>query len=440
MFWFVTVVLILINALYVMAEFSAVSARRSALNMYAQDTANSYSRLAKSALLHLENPILLDRYIAAAQIGITLTSIILGAYMQYELLVPVSNFVSDFVENDTAAVSLAAVLIVLAFTAIQMVFGELLPKSLSLQFPIASVVYTYPAMRFSLIIFSGAITVLNGSGNGILRIFKVPLHSTARTAHSKDELDAILEESHEEGFLEDEEHERLRVALTLTERTAREIMVPRREMAAIDLAKPQEDIWQMIVDTPYTRLPVYNDNIDEILGVLSTRDALLDYIKRGKKGDVNKFIAPATFVPETVTTDLLLATMREKRCHICIVLDEFGGTEGLVTLEDVLAEIFGAMNDEFKELEEKEPKTLGNGDIELPGNLLLDELKKYTNIDAIETNEVDTVSGLLFHITGQVAEVGQRIELEDAFIEVTEVKNNAAKTVHLSVKKEEKDG
>ena len=421
-----------------MAEFAAVSVRRSAVYTLAQDNKNNMSAIAAKILPYIEESRLLDRYVAAAQIGITLSSIILGAYTQAVLVEPITvHIVGLGIVSDTAALSAAAIIILAVFTVLQMIFGELLPKSLALQYPIHSAIYTFYPMRFSMFVFSWYITILNGSGNGILKLFKVSLHNNARAACSVDELDVILTESHKEGFLEDEEHERLKEALNLTERTAREIMIPRRKMTSINLEDNHDDIWQTIIDTPYTRIPVYTENIDEISGIMSTRDALLDYIKTGDKKEVQHFISPAVFVPETISATNLLTTMREKKRHIAIVLDEFGGTEGLVTLEDVLAEIFGDMGDEFKEAENREAQILKDGRIILPGDYLLADLKKYIDTTFSETDEVDTINGLLSHETGQIAEVGQKIALEKAEIEVTEIKNNTAYTVILTLKNDE---
>lgn len=288
--WFVIFALIAVNALYVAAEFAAVSVRRNRIRQLA-DEGNS---LAVGLLPILQDTHKLDRYIAACQIGITVSSLVLGAYGQVTLAGALSPLFEQWGGMQAVASQSAAAMVVLVgLTVMQVVLGELVPKSLALQYPTQAALYTLLPMRWSLVIFSWFVAVLNGSGLALLKLFRVP-PGGHRHIHSPEEIDMLLAESRDGGLLEPDEHERLHRALQLGIRTADQLMIPRPHLVMIDAATPAAELLRIISEEPYTHLPVYRDSPDNIIGILHTKDLVLRYIEEDKIPALEQIIRPMT--------------------------------------------------------------------------------------------------------------------------------------------------
>ncbi len=271
--------LILVNAVYVAAEFAAVSVRRSRLRQLAGDG----NVLARWLLPYVDNPAALDRYIAACQIGITLSSLVLGAYAQATFAVWLAPWIAAAGGLETlAAQSTAAVAVLLVLTAAQVILGELVPKSLALQYPTPAAVYTFPVMLASLWIYRPFLAWLNGSGLFLLRLIGAPMQ-THRHIHSPDEIELLIAESRDGGLLEHDEHERLHRALKLNLRQAKQLMVPRRRMTALDIETPLNEVVAIVASSPYSRLPVYRESLDNVVGVLHTRDLVQWFVDGSKQ-------------------------------------------------------------------------------------------------------------------------------------------------------------
>src|SRR5215203_5320063 len=262
----IIVLLILLTALYVAAEFAAVGVRRSRLRRLAEDG----NALAARLLPVVEDPAELDRYIAVSQIGITLSSLILGAYGQAQLAPVVAPLFQTLggMDEETARSSAGAV-VLLFLTALAMILGELVPKSIALQNPTRTALLTVLPMRWSRRIFGWSIAFLNGSGVLILRLLRVPATSH-RHVHSPEEIELLIAESRDGGLLEPEEQVRLHRALRLGLRTAAQLMVPRERLAAIDIRTPLEDVLSVVTASPFSRLPVYRGDLDNVAGMLHT--------------------------------------------------------------------------------------------------------------------------------------------------------------------------
>lgn len=342
--WAVIAGLILINAFYVAAEFGAVAVRRTRVAALAEEG----HRLARLLLPIVEDARLLDRYIAATQIGITLASLILGAYGQAVLAPALIPALIDRgkLEPGTAE-SAAAALVLIGLTTLQVIFSELVPKSVALQHPTRSGLFTVVPMRWSMRAFSWPIDVLNGSGALLLRMFRMP-NIRHRHIHSPEEIDLLIVESRDGGLLEPEEQRRLHRALRLGLRAVRQLMVPRSKIQGIDADTPLDEVVRIVAATPYTRLPVYRGSLDTIVGILHTHDLAVQQLWTESRPGLDRILRPVVTVPETFSADRLLKLFRERRVHQAIVVDDLGGTVGLVTLEDVLAELLGDVADELK--------------------------------------------------------------------------------------------
>lgn len=336
--------LIFINGLYVAAEFAAVGARRSRLRRMAEDG----HKLAARILPVVEDGHALDRYIAVSQIGITLSSLVLGAYGQAALAPLMAPALAQLSGMDAAtALSSAAVVVLLTLTVLQMIVGELVPKSIALQNPTQTALATVIPMQWSLRLFSWAIALLNGSGALLLRLLKVPA-TGHRHVHSPEEIELLIAESRDGGLLEPEEQVRLHRALRLGLRTAGQLMVPRARLSALDIATPVPEALRIVANSPYSRLPVYRDNVDHIVGMLHTKDVVTDYVHDMRQQVLSLLLRPVVRVREDMAADRLLAFLRDRRTHQALVVDAAGAVVGLITLEDVLAELLGPVSDEFK--------------------------------------------------------------------------------------------
>ena len=411
--WTIILFLILVNAVYVAAEFAAVGVRRSQIHQLAEGGNSIAVRL----LVVLKDAHQLDRYIAACQIGITFSSLVLGAYGQATIAADAAVLLQQTAGLQmVAAQSIAAVAVLIMLTALQVVFGELVPKSLALQYPTRMAISTYLPMRWSLALYSPFIAVLNGSGWLLLRALRVEQVGGHRHIHSPEEIDMLIAESRDGGLLEEEEEQRLHQALQLSRRTARQLMVPRRFVAAIDARSTREQVLQTAIESPYTRLPVYRESIDNVIGMLHTKHLAAHYARHGEAPDLRQLIRPICSVPSNLTADRLLDVMRQQRCRHAVVLDEFGGMEGLVSLEDVLTALVGAVADELKG-DQPRPERLPDGRVRLPGLLRLDQAARWT-AGAWPSENADTVGGCVLAVLGAVPEEGQRVAIDGMDIEV----------------------
>ena len=419
----VAAVLILGTALYVAAEFAAISVRRSRL----QSLAGDGNRLAQWLLPVIESPSELDRYIAVSQIGITLTSLILGAYAQATFAVRLAPLFEQLGGlQQAAAQSVAAGFVLIVLTALQVLIGELIPKTLALQYPTPTALYTIVPMAASSWLFRPFNAFLNGSGLAILRVLGAP-HQAHRHIHSPEEIELLIAESRDGGLLEPDEHLRLQRALRLNLRQAKQLMVPRRKISGIDIETPMHEVIGLLVQSPYSRLPVYRDSIDNIVGLLHTKD-VVRWLVSGATGaaTVEGLLQPITSVHESVTADRVLRQLRERHSHQALVVDEFGGTAGLLTLEDVLSELIDDVGDEFKP-GDAGPETLPDGSIRLPGDTATQDAGVL--LDAEWDTDASTVGGLVTEALGHLPAPGERVAIGDYQFEIERIVDRAVESV-----------
>ena len=410
----ITVFLILLTALYVAAEFSAVGARRSRLRRLAEDG----NVLAARVLPVLESPQALDRYIAASQVGITLSSLILGAYAQSRLDTRLAPLVARIAGLDAdAAHSTSALIVLLVLTVLAMILGELVPKSLALQDPTRVALLTVLPMQWSQRLFAPSIALLNGSGVFLLKLLGVT--STGhRHVHSPEEIELLIAESRDGGLLEPLEQVRLHRALRLGLRTARQLMVPRERLAAVEASTPFEDVLRLVATSPYSRLPVYRGTLDRVIGILHTKDVVFDYIGERPRASIATLLRPIVRVRETMPADRLLAFMRDRRSHHALVEDDDGRISGLITLEDVVGELLGGVSDEFK-VAQLRAILLPDGRVRVPGAMRLDQAAP---VVGGWSGSPETVASLIVRVLGRFPEPGEQVSIDglDVEIEVVE--------------------
>lgn len=414
----VVVGLLLFTALYVAAEFSAVSVRKSRVQQMAADG----NTLAAWLLPVLESPAALDRYIAACQIGITLSSLILGAYAQATFAVWLAPWFQAAGNLQTiTAQSTSAVVVLLILTVAQVVFAELVPKSLALQFPTQTSLYTLLPMLASQWVYRPFISWLNGTGLLVLRALGAPQQSH-RHIHSPEEIELLIADSRDGGLLEPDEHRRLHRALRLNLRQAKQLMVPRTRMAAVNINAPLNELMGIVAHSPYSRLPVYRDSIDNVVGVVDTRNLVRWFVSDGSERSIESVMKPIASVHESVTADRVLRELRQRRVRQALVVDEFGGTAGLITLEDLLSELLGEVGDEFKGADPA-AETLADGRIRLPGAMSVDDAAALLREEW--TTEATTIAGLVTEALGHLPVAGEKVTAGRFEFEVERVSERA---------------
>ncbi len=414
--------LILVNALYVAAEFASVSVRRARIQQMAADG----HALAKWLLPVVQSPSALDRYISACQIGITLSSLGLGAYAQSTFAVWLTPYFASLggIQN-VAAQSTSTAVVLLLLTTCQVIFAELVPKLVALQYPTPTALYTLLPMLPSQWIYRPFIKGLNGTGLLFLKLIGASPQGH-RHIHSPQEIELLIAESRDGGLLEPDEHRRLQRALRLNMRQAKQLMVPRTKIEALNIDTPLNEVITIVAQSPYSRLPVYRDSLDNVVGMVHTKDLVRWLVSGGAGGSLATLIRPITSVHESVTADRILRQLRDRRSHQALVVDEFGGTAGLLTLEDVLAELVGDVGDEFKPADPV-AEDLPDGRTRLPGGMAVDDAANLLRT-VLETDAA-TVGGLVTAALGHLPLGGETVRIGDFEFEIERVEEKAVETV-----------
>ena len=403
----VLLLLILVNALYVAAEFAAVSVRRSRI----QQRAEEGNWFAIRLLPYLAGSHRLDRYIATSQIGITISSLVLGAYGQTHLApVMMALFEGTGGMQEAGAQSAAFVVVLLVLTVVHMILGELVPKALALQYPTQVALATLLPMQWSVRGFSWFISLLNGSGRAVVRLFGVKQGGHVHI-HSPEEIEYLIAESRQGGLIEPDEYARLHRALHLGTVTVGEVMVPRAEIFGIEADTPFGEILDLAADSRYTRVPVYQDTVDHIIGYVHVQDIA----RQALDGGEGALLRPVFFIPDDLTLDRVLERFRAERQHMAVVSDELGGTAGLITVSDILQEILGGIADEF-EAPESAPERMPDGRIRLPGSLRLEDAASL--LSAGWEGESSTLGEFLMARLERLPRVGERFVIDGVRVEV----------------------
>jgi CBS domain containing-hemolysin-like protein len=409
---FMVVVLVLANAFFVAAEFSLVSVRKTRIAELAAQN-NPAALWVQRAI---DNP---DNVIAATQLGITLASLGLGWIGEPAL----SHIILPIVELFPATLqsgishSLAAAISFALITFLHVVAGELAPKSIALQDPEGTSLIVGRPTVFTEIAFKPFILVLNGAGNALLRLFGVQPASGHQLVHSVEELKMIVAASAEGGAFEEEESDMLHAIFDLSALPVRQVMIPRTEVVGVEADTPLDQVVDLSVENPYTKFPVFEDDLDQILGVVHVRDVMQAMRDPTRHDSTARDLSrEAIYIPESISVNKLLREFRLRRQHIAIVLDEFGGTAGLVTLEDLLEEIVGEVSDPFDSLT-PDMEVLPDGSLLIDGLSLIDEVNAQLGLRLIDPN-YDTIAGYVLGRLGRIAKLHDSIESEGVRLQV----------------------
>ena len=385
--------LILLNAYFVAAEYALVTARRTRL----QELANQGSRRARLVLTITADP---PRFIAAMQLGVTAASLGIGALGE-----PVLHRLF----NSVIATVLAWVFAYLILTFLHVVIGELMPKGVALAYSERVALAVAAPVRAFFVVFKPLIWVLQRSSDAGLRALGLEPPSGEVSVLSEAELKMLLTRSTEEGEIEHEEREMLYNVFDFADKEVSDVMVPRPEVVALALDMPPEECLRAAVESPYTRYPVYRGSLDEIVGVLHVRDLFRAAEEAGgiEGVEIEKLLRDVQVVPETKDLAALLTEFRRTNQHLAIVIDEYGSTEGIVTLEDLLEEIVGEIEDEF-DLPDETIERVDDSTVRIDGTFPIDDFNERFDV-ALPEDGYHTVAGFVFGRLGRAAEPGDEV-------------------------------
>jgi putative hemolysin len=397
------VLLTILEGFFVAGEIALVSIRRSRVEQLIEEG----NRGARRVRRLLDDP---GRFLAVAQIGLTFLGFFASAYAAVSLVDRLTAILEKVpaIEASAAGISLIVVTILLALFTI--IFGELVPKTLALAHPERFAITLSAPIDFLGRVLGPLVSFLTW----VTRTVTAPFGNvTAASQITAEELRLIVERGGQQGILEAEEEQMINAVIELGDRRLHEVMVPRIDIAALPATATFEQAIDTIVQEGHSRIPVYEASIDEVVGILYAKD-LLQYLKESAapRPDIRMILRAPLFAPESMSIDDLLHDFQRKKVHIAIVLDEYGGTAGLVSIEDLLEEIVGEIQDEY-DVEEEMVVRLSADEIRIDGRVAVDELADLFDIDLVleDEDEYDTIGGLVFHRIGRVPVPGDQVEL-----------------------------
>jgi putative hemolysin len=421
----VAVALVAANGFFVAAEFSLVKVRKTRIDQLVFEG----KRAAKVVQREIDH---LDNYIAATQLGITLASLSLGWIGEPALAHLIEPLFKAFIPGEGATAAAHTIAIVVAFaiiTTFHIVLGELVPKSVALQRAEATaLLIARPLMMFNRL-FRPFIIMMNGLGNLVVRLFGLQANANEHgSVHTVEELEMLVTQSREAGVLDQSEEVLLRRVFDFSEKTANMVMMPRTEIVGIPKDITLEELVKVAADEHYTRLPVYDGSLDNIIGILHIKDLFSvvhqNFSLNGQSHfEVAKIMRKVLKVPETVSLEDLMARMKREQVHLIVVIDEYGGTAGIVTIEDILEEIVGAVDDEFDTVEEGQKpdiQTLPDGTTLVSGLVTITDFAERFGLALPET-AYETIAGYVFGELGRTPEIGDKITVGNYDIRVEEM-------------------
>jgi putative hemolysin len=432
----VIAILILVNGFYVAAEFSTVSAKRSRLAQHA-DEGHGH---AAAVLKVVESPARLDTYIAACQLGITVSSLMLGYYGQAQVMGLLGPYVDQISPTFQVLLrSIATTMVLVVLTVSQVILGELMPKNVGLQYPERIAILTAPAMHWSVSLFRPLIWLFNGSGSLILRLIGAAPPSGHAHVHLPQEILMLVEESSAGGKLDAGERRLLVNTLQLRNLTARKVMIPRNHMLAAPADEEIETLFSLLAASPYSRLVLYEETIDSIVGIVHLKDLLTAlYPVATPEGSethhlpkTRAIMSPLLYVPDSAEVGDVMNLMQRERQNLVIVVDEYGGTAGMITFEDLVEEIIGEFQDEFDE--ENPPIELRpNQRVRVRGDVLVEDLNNALSL-ALPKDDVSTIGGLVLATLGRIPNVGETIELGQVTVRVDKTYQNGVAAISFPI-------
>jgi putative hemolysin len=399
------VMLILLVGFFSASEVAVVSTRKSRM----QELAEEGNKNAAIVYGFQRNP---EEFLATIHVGVIFSLTIasgLGGIMGIQHLSPaLGASETRWISEGSNWISLGIISVSIGFLVV--VFGELVPKSLALRFAEVVALRVATPLRLFATIFRLPVKLLTFASNLFLALFK-DRTSFTESRISEEEFKLMLEEGTKTGVIDKTEHDLIRSVFEFTDTTVKEVMIPRPDIVALSIDLPREKIIKIVLEEGYSRMPVYKDTIDNIVGVVYTKD-LLGLIEYRDLIIMQDVIRPAYFVPETKKISRLMRELQERKLHLAIVIDEFGGTEGIVTMEDILEEIVGEIHDEYDE-ELKDVESAGDGSYLVNARYTVRDFNERFNASIPETDEYETLSGFLNKIAGRIPDLNEELVYEN---------------------------
>ena len=400
-------VLILLNAFFVAAEYGLVTARRTRI----VELQHQGDRRARDVLRITSDP---PRFIAAMQLGVTLTSLGIGALGEVALSRLFDRAISTL---------LAVLLAYLVLTFLHVVIGELVPKGIALGHSEGTALFVSAPVRFFFIVMRPVVWFLEGATEIVLRWLGLKPPGADDDVLSEAELRMLVSRSTEGGEIEQQEQEMLYKVFDFADKEAKDVMVPRPEVVALSIDLPPEQCLEAVMDSPYTRYPVYRESLDNVVGILHVRDLFRALRDRGMhEVKVEDIIRPAHIVPETKDLAALLAEFRRANQHMAIVVDEYGDMEGIVTLEDLLEEIVGDIEDEF-DLPDESIEQIDEDTVIIDGTFPIDDFNERFKTE-MPDEDYHTMAGFVFGLLGRQPEAGDTINHDGMRFDVLEIEGS----------------
>jgi CBS domain containing-hemolysin-like protein len=408
--------LILLNAFFVAGEYALVTSRRTKM----QELADRGNRSARAVLRIVSDP---PRFIAAMQLGVTATSLGIGALGEHALAK---------VFDPLVASAIAVLLAFFIITFLHVVVGELVPKGVALGYSERTALAVSAPVRGFFVVFKPLIWILQRSSEGILRALGLQPPGGEMEVYSEAELKMLLSRSREEGEIEEQEQEMLYKVFDFADKEVSAVMVPRPEVVALSIDLPPEEALAAVIESPYTRYPVYRDSIDQVVGILHVRDLFSALNDRGLQAvRLDQILRPAHIVPETKDLAALLGEFRRTNQHMAIVVDEYGELEGIVTLEDLLEEIVGEIEDEF-DLPNEAVERMEDGRVRIHGTFPVDDFNEQFG-RSLPVEDYHTIGGFVFGLLGRQPEPGDEAAHDGCRFKVLEVEGSRIERVEVEL-------
>ena len=401
--------LVLANGFFVAAEFALVGARRSKL----QEMVDDGDRLSKLALKALDN---LDRYISATQLGITIASLALGWVGEPVVAAMIDVILAQFGVQPSLGATHTAAGIAVGFaviTFLHVVYGELAPKTVALVMPERLSGWVALPLMFFARLMMPFIALLNGTANASLRLFGIKPMSESRHVHSPEELRMLVMQARAHGTLDESDTAMLAGVFDFHEKKVQDVMRPRTDMAALPIDATEAEVRETVSRERYSRYPVYQESLDDVVGVFLAKDLWLH--DRKEPFSLRQFVRDPLYVPATRLAVRVLDDLRKTRAHMAVVLDEYGGTAGIVTMEDLIEEVIGDISDEYDMVSKESVEV--DGVLELAGNLSLIDVRTDHRV-SIPEGDWTTLGGYVFARLGRIPRVGDRVIFPGGDLEV----------------------
>jgi CBS domain containing-hemolysin-like protein len=398
-------VLVGVNAFFVAAEYALVRVRRTQM-----ETLEARGSRAATVVLHGLHH--LSRYIAGAQVGITLAGLASGLFGEPALAALIDPLGAVLFPpsllGPEASMGLSTGLTLLVITYLLVVVGELLPKAITLQYPDRVALLVARPLQLAVWVFTPLVWSMTALGTRLLRLLRLPPPEDSQGTYSVEELQLLIVQSHQAGILEDIERRVMQRGTQVGDLCVADVMIPRLDIVAVDLTRPVEEVLDRAAQTIHTRLPAYEGDLDHVVGILHLQDLFKFTRQASPTPDLRPLVRTVVFVPEKMPLDELLRTFQQRHTQLALVVDEHGSLEGLVTLEDVVEEVFGELHDTLEAGQPRMQQT-PDGRILLRGEVRLRELHDWLGWD-LQDEDVDTIAGYIMKHLGRTTHVGDTLD------------------------------